>query len=120
MASDTPGAEEVAGFAAGLDEARRQAPLSQALFGVRARVVAGALELARARGFVSGLPVGAEFAELSALPGVPLGAALVIGSPALSERYARAAARFGVAHEALDAARVHCAALAQFHEGLTP
>nr|AGU11831.1 2-keto-3-deoxy-galactonokinase [uncultured organism] len=112
--------EEDTGFAAGLDEARRQAPLSQALFGVRARVVAGALPRAQARGVVSGLLVGAEFAALRALPGAPVDVAAAIGSAALCERYARAAKRFGIRLEPLDADRVYCAALARLVEGIKP
>jgi 2-dehydro-3-deoxygalactonokinase len=111
-------ADEEAGFIAGLDEARERGPLSHALFGVRARVVAGALPRAQARGVVSGLLVGAEFAALQALPGAPVDAAAAIGSAALCRRYARAAQRFGIRLDALDADQVYCAALARLREGI--
>jgi 2-dehydro-3-deoxygalactonokinase len=115
--ADDSAAEE-AGFIAGLDEARARAPLSHALFGVRARVVAGALPRAQARGVVSGLLVGAEFAALQALPGGPVDVAAAIGSAALVPRYAHAAQRFGIRLDALDADRVYCAALARLREGM--
>jgi 2-dehydro-3-deoxygalactonokinase len=111
MAGD---ADDDAAFVAGLDEARRGAPLSNALFGVRARVVTGALPAAQARSFVSGLLVGAEFAAAGG--DVPL---TCIGSPALQARYARAAAHVGVPLTGLDPDRVYCAALARFLERMT-
>jgi 2-dehydro-3-deoxygalactonokinase len=104
-----------AAFVAGLDEARRGAPLSNALFGVRARVVTGAMPAAHARSFVSGLLVGAEFA--AAASDAPL---TCIGSPTLQERYARAAAHFGMTLAGLDPDRVYCAALARFLDRISP
>jgi 2-dehydro-3-deoxygalactonokinase len=103
------GEDDDAAFIAGLDEARVGAPLSNALFGVRARVVTGAMPAARARSFVSGLLVGAEF--VAAGRAAPL---TCIGSPALQARYARAAGHFGVTLAGLDPDRVYCAALARF------
>lgn len=102
-------------FVAGLDEARRGSPLSNALFGVRARVVTGALPAAQARSFVSGLLVGAEF--VAAGGDAPL---TCIGSSALQARYARAAAHFGMPLSGLDPDRVYCAALARFLDRMTP
>jgi 2-dehydro-3-deoxygalactonokinase len=101
--------DDDAAFAAGLDEARRGAPLSNALFGVRARVVTGAMPAAHARSFVSGLLVGAEF--VAAGGDAPL---TCIGSNALQARYARAATHFGMTLSGLDPDRVYCAALARF------
>jgi 2-dehydro-3-deoxygalactonokinase len=100
-------------FVAGLDAARRGAPLSNALFGVRARVVSGAMPAAQARSFVSGLLVGTEFVAAVGLTGggVP---PTCIGSPVLRARYARAAVHFGTTLAGLDPDRVYCAALARF------
>jgi 2-dehydro-3-deoxygalactonokinase len=110
MASDQ---EDDAAFVAGLDAARRGAPLSNALFGVRARVVSGAMPAAQARSFVSGLLVGTEFVAAVGLAGgtVP---PTCIGSPVLRARYARAAVHFGITLAGLDPDRVYCAALARF------
>jgi len=109
----TDGADIDAAFVAGLDEARCGAPLSNALFGIRARVVTGAMPAAQARSFVSGLLIGTEFAAALALAGD--GVDLVcIGSATLRDRYARAARHFGMALVGLDPDRVYCAALARF------
>jgi 2-dehydro-3-deoxygalactonokinase len=108
-------ADDDGAFVAGLDEARAGSPLSNALFGVRARVVTGALPAAQARSFVSGLLVGAEFAAAGG--DAPL---TCIGSPALQARYARAAAHFGMPLSGLDPDRVYCAALARFLDRMTP
>ncbi|SFL69163.1 2-dehydro-3-deoxygalactonokinase [Rugamonas rubra] len=130
-------------FAAGLRQAGLGEPLSNSLFRVRARVVAGAMPQAQAAGFVSGLLIGAEFAAAAsaaagfgassaaatgsassktAAPGVisatarhPARARIdVIGSPALAERYAVAAAHFGLECAVLDPHQVYCAALSRF------
>lgn len=98
-------------FVAGLDDARRGAPLSNALFGVRARVVTGAMPAAQARAFVSGLLVGTEFVVCGRVDDAPL---TCIGSPALRDRYVRAAEHFDMTLDALDPDRVYCAALARF------
>jgi len=103
--------DDDAAFVAGLDDARRGAPLSNTLFGVRARVVTGAMPAAQARSFVSGLLVGTEFAACGHADGAPL---TCIGSPALRDRYVRAAKHFGMTLDALDPDRVYCAALARF------
>jgi 2-dehydro-3-deoxygalactonokinase len=109
----TDDADIDAAFVAGLDEARRGAPLSNALFGVRARVVTGGMPAAQVRSFVSGLLIGAEFAAALALAGA--GEDIVcIGSAALRDRYARAADHFGMMLAGLDPDRVYCAALARF------
>jgi 2-dehydro-3-deoxygalactonokinase len=107
--------DDDAAFVAGLDDARRGAPLSNALFGVRARVVTGAMPSAHARSFVSGLLVGAEF--VAAAGDAPL---TCIASPTLQERYSRAAAHFGMTLAGLDPDRVYCAALARFLDRISP
>ncbi len=131
-------------FTAGLRQAGLREPLSNSLFRVRARVVAGAMPQAQAAGFVSGLLIGAEFAAaaaaatgsefavaaaattgganktaasgaISAAALVPAHARIaVIGSPALAERYAVAAAHFGLECAVLDPHQVYCAALSRF------
>ena len=129
-------------FAAGLRQARLGEPLSNSLFRVRARVVAGAMPQAQAAGFVSGLLIGAEFAAAAsataatAAPAATTGSAStktvasgsisstalapvraridVIGSPALAARYAVAAAHFGLECAVLDPHQVYCAALSRF------
>jgi 2-dehydro-3-deoxygalactonokinase len=108
------GADNEAAFVAGLAEARRRAPLSRALFGVRARVVAGAMPVAHARDFVSGLLIGTEFVaaqDLQVATSVTL-----LGSPVLEARYNLAASHFGTTVEMLDADVVYATALRQFFE----
>ena len=105
------GADDGIGFSAGIAQARLARPLSQSLFGARARVVAGDMAAAQARSFVSGLLIGTEFAS----SGFAAGAAVVIiGSPALGEHYASAARLFGIVSTVLDSDAVYCAALQQF------
>lgn len=102
-------------FAAGLQEARRARPLSNALFGVRARVVSKTMAAAQARSFVSGLLIGTEFV---AAQGHADGAIDIIGSPALSARYQSAAGHFGMPARAHDPDDVYLAALAYFFESV--
>jgi 2-dehydro-3-deoxygalactonokinase len=103
-------------FAAGLRQAGLGEPLSNSLFRVRARVVAGAMPQAQAAGFVSGLLIGAEFAAATTAAALaPVRVRIdVIGSPALAERYAVAAAHFGLECAVLDPHQVYCAALSRF------
>jgi 2-dehydro-3-deoxygalactonokinase len=108
------GADDDAAFAAGVQEARGRAPLSNALFGVRARVVAGAMPASQARDFASGLLIGAEF--VAAHEHRVEGALALLGSPALLARYARAAALFGIEVETLDADALYIAALTRFFD----
>jgi 2-dehydro-3-deoxygalactonokinase len=109
------GADDESAFGAGLREARRARPLSNALFGVRARVVSNAMAAAQARSFVSGLLIGTEFV---AAQGHADGAIDIIGSPELGARYAGAAAHFGMPARAHDPDEVFLAALAHFFESL--
>lgn len=108
------GVDDDAAFAAGVLDARNRAPLSNALFGVRARVVAGAMPAAQARDFASGLLIGAEF--VAARDHRVEGALALLGSPALLARYARAAALFGIAVDTLDADALYVAALTRFFD----
>ena len=108
------GADDAAAFEAGLQEARRARPLSNALFGVRARVVAGAMPAAQARSFVSGLLIGTEFVAAQAHAAEQDGALSIIGSPALAGRYAGAAAHFGMTARAFDPHALFVQALSHF------
>lgn len=104
-------ARQAAAFADGVDAATRRS-LSNALFGCRARVVAGAAPAADSASYLSGVLIGAEWADVrrrngGALP--PRVAAL--GSPALAQRHADAGALFGCAVQVLEARDAHLAAL---------
>jgi 2-dehydro-3-deoxygalactonokinase len=110
------GAQDDAAFAAGVDEARRRTPLTKALFGVRARVVTGAMPAAHARPFVSGLLIGAELAAALDLVDAGGGAAsaIAIAAPGLQAIYAAAAARMGIGLQPLEPDAVYRAALGVF------
>lgn len=115
LMSNDGGNGDAAAFEAGTKQARLRAPLTNALFRVRARVVAGAMPASAAREFVSGLLIGTEFvAALDAAGSECTESVSLIASAALHQRYARAAALFGIAAHQLDAQRVYCAALSQF------
>jgi 2-dehydro-3-deoxygalactonokinase len=110
------GPDSETAFADGIALARQGAPLSNALFSVRARVVSGAMPASAARSFLSGLLIGTEFhAALALLDGAAAPVAC-IASNALQQRYASAAAPFGIALNMLDPDQVYCAALARFFE----
>lgn len=106
--------ENASAFALGVAEARLRAPLTNSLFRVRARVVAGAMPAAHAREFVSGLLIGTEFAAALETAGGAAQPITLICSATLHARYASAAALFGIAVTQLDPHRVYCAALSQF------
>lgn len=90
-AADDPDA-----FDAGLERARGEGGLLHHLFGLRAAVLLGRLAPAALPSMLSGLLIGHEIAALSG------GARIVhlVGSPALTGRYARALACFGIASTA--------------------
>ena len=100
-------------FVAGLDAARRGAPLSNSLLGLRARVVSGPIPAGQTSSVLLRRLVGTEFVAAVGLTGggVP---PTCIGSPVLRARYARAAVHFGTTLAGLDPDRVYCAALARF------
>jgi 2-dehydro-3-deoxygalactonokinase len=108
MQAAPPGEPDPAAFARGVADAGELA-LSQALFGVRARVVTGALAPEAAAAYVSGLLIGAEWQDLRRGP-VPAGSLRIIGEPALAQLHARCAAQLGLAAEVLDAQAVQQAA----------
>jgi 2-dehydro-3-deoxygalactonokinase len=93
-------------FARGVRDAARRPTLSHALFGARARVVTGALAPEAAAAYVSGLLVGAEWADA----GVADGPVRVIGAPSLGTLHAAAAAQLGHALEQMDDRAVQLAA----------
>jgi 2-dehydro-3-deoxygalactonokinase len=106
--------DDDAAFAAGVDEARKRAPLTNSLFRVRARVVAGAMPASHARSFVSGLLIGTEFVAAQDAGGSAPQSVALICSPSLYQPYARAAALFGVDATKLDPHGAYTAALSQF------
>jgi 2-dehydro-3-deoxygalactonokinase len=109
MDGDTSDAE---GFAAGLNQAARNEPLSNSLFRVRAGVVSRSAAPQQAAATVSGLLIGAEFAAAArAAEGQGI---TVIGSPALAARYDLAARHFGLKCAVLDPHQVYCTAISQF------
>jgi 2-dehydro-3-deoxygalactonokinase len=105
--------EDEADFDAGLALAQQGLPLSHALFTVRAAIVSGAMDAGRARGYVSGLLIGSEFAAIGGTESRP-SAVRVLGSAGLAPRYLRAAAQFGLQATTLDPHQTYCAALARF------
>lgn len=98
-------------FDAGVTAARG-VPLSNALFGCRARVVTGELPAASAASYLSGLLMGAEWhAQADAWRDGPPDRVHVIGSPALAEGHAAAAKLLGVPLESFSPRDVQLAAL---------
>ena len=109
------GGEDAQAFGAGLDAARAGNPLSNSLFGVRARVVTGRMPAAQARSFLSGLLIGTEFVDAARHGATAQRQDLhVIASPALMGSYAEAARHFGSTAVALDPDAVFLSALSQF------
>jgi 2-dehydro-3-deoxygalactonokinase len=89
--------------------ATRPPLLSHALFGARARVVTGALAGTAAAAYVSGLLIGAEWADARQRPGCDEPVRL-IGEPALAALHAACAAQFGQRVQVMDARDVQLAA----------
>ena len=114
------GPDDAQAFEAGVDEARRGAPLTASLFGVRARVMTGAMAAAQARSFVSGLLIGAELVAAHELLGKEAGDIVSIAAPRLHARYAQAGGRLGLALRALDPDAVYRAALGHFIKEIAP
>jgi 2-dehydro-3-deoxygalactonokinase len=96
-------------FLRGVRDAAGQPALSHALFGARARVVTGALAPEAAAAYVSGLLIGAEWADAQRLTSrdEPV---RVIGEPALAALHAVCAAHQGRRLDTLDAAQLQLAA----------
>ena len=99
-------------FLRGVADAATGPVLTHALFGARARVVTGALAPGAAAAYVSGLLIGAEWADARRLapgdsPGDPV---RVIGEPALAALHAACAHHHGRRLESLDARQIQLAA----------
>lgn len=86
----TPG-EDPAAFAGGVRDALERGAAGPLLFGVRARVVLGRMAPESALDRLSGLLIGAEIAQAE-----PEEAPLLVGAPALCERYRDALALAGM------------------------
>jgi len=98
-------------FARGVRDAARRPTLTHALFGARARVVTGAMAPEAAAAYVSGLLIGAEWADVRSPASEPV---RVIGAPALVALHAAAAAQHGRRVEPLEAREVQLAAWRAF------
>ena len=96
-------------FLRGVADAGAGPVLTHALFGARARVVTGALAPAAASAYISGLLIGAEWADAQRLPSrdEPV---RVIGEPALAALHAVCAHHHGRRLESLDARQIQLAA----------
>jgi len=114
------GEDDDGAFAAGVDAALCRAPLTHALFSVRARVVTGALPAAQTRSFVSGLLIGAELVAALDLIGARRSEVASIAAPTLHGYYATAAGRLGIGLTALEPDAVYRAALGVFIERMDP
>lgn len=94
--------DDPAGFDEELELARSGAPLSQALWTLRAAVSSGAVPAVRATPMLSGLLIGAEFSGMAHAASRNRRLHVIAG-PVLRPLYARAAASYGWEAEALDA-----------------
>jgi 2-dehydro-3-deoxygalactonokinase len=97
LATGDPGGSEDEGFAAGLARARERGALSSTLFEARAAQLVDGRGTDWARGFVSGLLIGAEVAEMAASNAV-----VAIGDEVLVARYGEALAQRGVQVRRMD------------------
>jgi 2-dehydro-3-deoxygalactonokinase len=96
-------ADEEGGFSDGLS---RHGPLSALLFEARSGQLLQAKSAGWARGFVSGVLIGAELATMK-----PHGSVTIIGEPELADRYSRALADQGLRPTILDAEKCTIAGL---------
>ncbi|MEG3175065.1 2-dehydro-3-deoxygalactonokinase [Sphingomonas sp. RB3P16] len=92
-------ADEAAGFAHGLARASEGERLIGALFEARSAQLIDARSPSWATGYLSGLLIGREIAELAPAPGETVS---LIGDPRLAARYDRALAARGIAATLLD------------------
>lgn len=91
LGRDVPQApEDPDAFLLGVTQAQRAAHLSNALFSARTLRLNGVLTPAQVASYLSGLLIGAE------LHAVARKEAWIVGSPALTERYTRAARQLGI------------------------
>jgi len=94
-------ADEPLGFADGLARAVSGSGLVGSLFETRAQQLRGGRSASWALGFLSGLVIGSEIADLRDTDGLP-NAVILIGTRALTARYKRALRHFGVASRQMD------------------
>ena len=93
--------DEAAGFAEGLERPASGAGLLGSLFEARAMQLRAGKSTGWAAGFLSGLVIGSEIADMREADGLP-DSVVLIGAGALTARYTIALARFGVAARELD------------------
>ena len=114
LAAGVAGDDDDAGFAAGLDRAHAGEGVIGNVFQARALQLRQGRSGAWAAGFISGLLIGGELAEMAtrgALPGrVPL-----VGDAKLAKRYALALASYGISSTILDAEAITLAGLAMIN-----
>ena len=96
MDAGSADAPDDAAFAAGVVRAAQGGGILHHLFGVRTRVLLGDMSGMAAADYLSGILIGHTF--IAAAPEPPV---LIIGAPAVAERYRRAAAILGLAAEIL-------------------
>ena len=96
-ATNVAGDDEAAGFSAGLARSDEAVALSSALFETRAAQLVSGRSGGWARGFVSGMLIGAEVSDMA-----PRGPVLVIGASDLAARYDEAFARRGAQARRMD------------------
>ena len=97
LADAPPGDDDAKGFTDGVDRALDGGGLSGSLFEARSAQLVDGRSASWALGFVSGLLIGAEIAEMA-----PQGPVTVIGEARLVARYAEALASRGVAANCAD------------------
>jgi 2-dehydro-3-deoxygalactonokinase len=112
LSAGIAGDNEDAGFAAGLEQARRG--LLGELFQARAMQLRKGCSGAWASGFLSGLLIGGEICE-AAERGLRPASVPLIGAPALARCYALALATYGIRTQMLDTEKVTLAGLALIH-----
>lgn len=93
LSADGAAVDEATGFDAGVARIRAGGHLLGALFEARSTQLRSGVGGAWARGFLSGLVIAAEIAEIKA---VAIGEIALIGDPALIERYRRALASWNL------------------------
>ena len=89
--------------------------LSHALFGARARVMAGGAPAGGTAEYVSGLLMAAEWRDAVRHGGLDVQPVRLVGEPALAERHARCAVHFGLSTQTLDPDAVQLAAWRAMH-----
>ncbi len=100
-AADADSDEAAQGFAAGVDRTTTGAGLLGSLFETRAQQLRGGKSASWGLGYLSGLVIGNEVADMRRADGLPETLVLV-GAPSLTARYAQALRRFGVGAKEMD------------------